>query len=43
MDLFDIAAIVAGRVDCEAALACSRMGLDTLLLTLNLDSTALMP
>ena len=40
---FDIAVIGAGHAGCEAALACARMGLDTLLLTLNLDSIALMP
>ena len=43
MDRFDIAVIGAGHAGCEAALACARMGLDTLLLTLNLDSIALMP
>ena len=43
MDHFDIAVIGAGHAGCEAALACARMGLDTLLLTLNLDSIALMP
>ena len=43
MDRFDIVVIGAGHAGCEAALACARMGLDTLLLTLNLDSIALMP
>ena len=33
----------AGHAGCEAALACARMGHKTLLLTLNLDSVALMP
>ena len=32
MDRFDIAVIGAGHAGCEAALACARMGLDTLLL-----------
>lgn len=43
MDHFDIAVIGAGHAGCEAALACARMGLHTLLLTLNLDAIALMP
>ena len=38
-----IIVIGAGHAGCEAALACSRMGLDTVLLTLNLESVALMP
>src|SRR5438445_6067247 len=33
----------AGHAGCEAALAAARMGRRTLLLTLNLDSVALMP
>ena len=43
MDRFDIVVIGAGHAGCEAALACARMGLETLLLTLNLDAIALMP
>lgn len=42
-DRFDIAVIGAGHAGVEAALACARMGLKTLMLTLNLDSLALMP
>ena len=40
---YDVAVIGAGHAGCEAALACARMGMETLLLTLNLESVALMP
>ena len=33
----------AGHAGCEAALACARMGLKTLIITLNIDSIASMP
>jgi tRNA uridine 5-carboxymethylaminomethyl modification enzyme len=39
----DIIVIGAGHAGCEAALACARMGLETLLLTLDVGSVALMP
>ena len=39
----DLIVIGAGHAGCEAALCGARMGLDTLLLTLNLESVALMP
>lgn len=42
-DTFEIVVIGAGHAGCEAALACARMGHDTLLTTLNLDSLAMMP
>lgn len=38
----DLVVIGAGHAGCEAALAGARMGLDTLLLTLNMDGVALM-
>ena len=38
----DIIVIGAGHAGCEAALAAARMGLETLLMTLNLDGVALM-
>ncbi len=42
-DQFDVVVIGAGHAGCEAALACARMGCGTLLITLNLDSLAMMP
>lgn len=38
----DLVVIGAGHAGCEAALAAARMGMDTLLLTLNMDGVALM-
>ncbi|KUK35834.1 MAG: tRNA uridine 5-carboxymethylaminomethyl modification enzyme MnmG, partial [Thermacetogenium phaeum] len=40
---YEVIVIGAGHAGCEAALAASRMGCRTLLLTLNLDYVALMP
>ena len=42
-DNFDVVVIGAGHAGCEAALACARLGLNTLLTTLNLDALAMMP
>ncbi len=39
---FDIVILGAGHAGCEAALACARMGLSTLCLSLNLEAVALM-
>ncbi len=39
----DVAVIGAGHAGCEAALACARLGFQTALITLNIDSIALMP
>src|SRR5437762_9597165 len=40
---YEVIVIGAGHAGCEAALASARMGRKTLLLTMNLDSVALMP
>src|SRR5436189_2036902 len=41
--VYEVIVVGAGHAACEAALACARMGRKTLLLTMNLDSVALMP
>ncbi len=41
--MFDLIVIGAGHAGCEAALAAARMGVATLLLTLDIGSVALMP
>ena len=40
---YDVAVIGAGHAGCEAALACARLGLNTILFTVSMDSIALMP
>ncbi|MBQ9700636.1 MAG: tRNA uridine-5-carboxymethylaminomethyl(34) synthesis enzyme MnmG [Lachnospiraceae bacterium] len=40
---YDIVIVGAGHAGCEAALACARMGLDTIMFTVSVDSIALMP
>ena len=39
----DIVVVGAGHAGCEAALACARLGLDTVMFTVSVDSIALMP
>ena len=40
---YDIAVVGAGHAGCEAALACARLGLETIIFTVSVDSIALMP
>jgi tRNA uridine 5-carboxymethylaminomethyl modification enzyme len=40
---YQVVVIGAGHAGCEAALTCARMGLKTLIITLNVDSIARMP
>lgn len=39
----DVCVIGAGHAGCEAALACARLGLETVVFTISVDSIALMP
>ena len=39
----DVCVVGAGHAGCEAALACARLGLDTVIFTVSIDSIALMP
>lgn len=40
---YDVVVVGAGHAGCEAALACARMGLETIIFTVSMDSVALMP
>ena len=40
---YDIVIVGAGHAGCEAALACARLGLETIMFTVSVDSIALMP
>ncbi len=42
-EYYDIVVVGAGHAGCEAALAAARMGLETILFTISMDSVALMP
>ena len=40
---YDVCVVGAGHAGCEAALACARLGLNTIIFTVSVDSIALMP
>lgn len=42
-EFYDVVVVGAGHAGCEAALACARLGLETILFTVSIDSIALMP
>ena len=42
-ETYDICVVGAGHAGCEAALACARLGLETIVFTVNMESIALMP
>ena len=42
-ETYDIVVVGAGHAGCEAALACARLGLATIVFTVSIDSIALMP
>ena len=42
-ETYDVVVVGAGHAGCEAALAASRLGLETIIFTVSMDSVALMP
>ena len=42
-DAYDIVVVGAGHAGCEAALACARLGLKTIVFTVSVESIAMMP
>lgn len=42
-ETYDVCVVGAGHAGCEAALACARMGLETIIFTVSVDSIAMMP
>jgi len=43
MEKYDVVVVGAGHAGCEAALACARLGLETIVFTVSVESIALMP
>ena len=42
-ETYDVCVVGAGHAGCEAALACARLGLDTIVFTVSIESVAMMP
>ncbi|MCI8887488.1 MAG: tRNA uridine-5-carboxymethylaminomethyl(34) synthesis enzyme MnmG [Hungatella sp.] len=42
-ETYDVIVVGGGHAGCEAALACARLGLETIMFTISVDSIALMP
>ena len=40
---YDVVVVGAGHAGCEASLACARLGLNTIMFTVSVDSIAMMP
>lgn len=40
---YDVAVVGAGHAGCEAALACARLGMETIIFTVSIESIAMMP
>lgn len=43
VETYDVCVVGAGHAGCEAALACARLGLETIVFTVSVESIALMP
>lgn len=42
-EYYDVAVVGAGHAGCEAALACARLGMETIIFTVSIESIAMMP
>lgn len=42
-EYYDVVVVGAGHAGCEAALACARLGMETILFTISIESIAMMP
>lgn len=42
-EIYDVVVVGAGHAGCEAALACARLGMETILFTISIESIAMMP